>query len=46
MTPTKDEGYLIGGWSNSNVSGDKSEESNGLGDYWILKLDKIGNIQW
>ncbi len=46
MTPTKDEGYLIGGWSNSNVSGNKSEESNGMGDYWILKLDKIGNIQW
>ena len=43
---TKDDGYLAGGYSNSPVSGNKNEDTFGEGDFWILKLDKLGNIQW
>jgi len=43
---TKDDGFIIGGYSNSPESGEKSQKSFGFGDYWVLKLDKEGNIQW
>ncbi|MFI5218273.1 MAG: T9SS type A sorting domain-containing protein [Bacteroidia bacterium] len=43
---TSDGGYIIGGFSLSNISGDKTENSNGGNDYWIVKLDSSGNIQW
>ncbi|HRI20059.1 MAG TPA: T9SS type A sorting domain-containing protein [Panacibacter sp.] len=43
---TTDSGYIIGGSSNSNISSDKSENSKGLDDYWIMKLDKNGNKLW
>jgi len=43
---TEDEGYILGGYSNSPVSGDKSEANVGQGDYWVVKLNKDGLIQW
>lgn len=43
---TSDGGSLITGYSNSGVSGDKTETSNGNLDYWVVKLDRSGNIQW
>ena len=43
---TTDGGYILGGYSSSNISGDKTENSNGLYDYWIVKTDATGNIQW
>lgn len=43
---TPDGGYILGGSSNSNISGDKTEDSDGDYDYWIIKLDTSGNIQW
>ncbi len=43
---TMDGGYLAGGQSNSPASGDKSENSLGLYDYWIIKLDSNGTIVW
>jgi len=43
---TSDGGYILGGNSNSLISGDHTEPSHGLGDYWVLKLDATGNIQW
>lgn len=46
MTTTPDGGYLIGGYSNSPESGNKSEQQYGLGDYWVLKLDKDGKEEW
>jgi len=46
VSQTSDGGYLLGGFSNSDISGDKSENSNGNNDYWIVKIDSIGNIQW
>lgn len=41
-----DSGYIIGGTSSSDISGDKTENSRGGNDYWILKLDTTGNILW
>ncbi len=43
---TNDGGYLIGGYSSSGISGDKTEANLGSDDYWILKLDELGNIIW
>ncbi len=43
---TFDGGYILGGFSLSNVSGDKTENSNGWYDYWIVKTDSIGTLQW
>jgi len=46
ISQTSDGGYIVGGSSNSNISGDKTENSRGGLDYWILKLDGSGNISW
>lgn len=46
LIKTADGGYLIGGYSLSNVSGEKTENSNGDYDYWIIKLNSTGSIQW
>lgn len=43
---TSDYGYLLGGSSNSDISGDKNEASRGNLDFWIVKLDKAGKIEW
>jgi hypothetical protein len=43
---TTDGGYILGGYSSSNISGDKSENSIGGNDYWIVKTDSTGNVQW
>jgi hypothetical protein len=43
---TPDGGYLLGGDSDSGVSGDKTQPSRGGNDYWLIKLDANGNKQW
>ena len=43
---TADGGYIIGGYSNSGINGNKSEDKIGLYDYWIIKTDSAGNIVW
>ncbi|GEO04073.1 hypothetical protein AAE02nite_17370 [Adhaeribacter aerolatus] len=43
---TSDGGYILGGWSTSDASGDKSQGVNGGTDYWIVKLDASANIEW
>ncbi len=43
---TNDKGYILGGYSNSPISGDKTQENFGLNDYWIIKLDEDGNELW
>jgi hypothetical protein len=42
---TPDGGYIVAGYSDSNNTGDVGA-SNGSSDYWLLKLDALGNIQW
>lgn len=41
-----EDGYLIGGTSNSLVSGNKSAKELGLNDFWLIKLDERGNEMW
>src|SRR5690606_25522431 len=43
---TSDNGFLLTGESDSNISGDKTENSQGKSDYWILKLNASGEIEW
>ena len=46
MEQTSDNGYILAGYSNSPISGDKTEGNKGAGDYWVLKLNNTGEIQW
>jgi len=46
LQQTSDGGYILGGYSNSKISGEKTERSRGGEDYWVVKLDGLGNIQW
>lgn len=46
LQPTPDGGCIAGGNSNSNVSGNKSENSRGGNDFWIVKLNASGQIEW
>jgi len=46
VVQTSDGGYLVGGNSDSSISGDKTENSHGFADFWILRLDPSGNIVW
>jgi hypothetical protein len=51
---TSDGGYLVGGTSRSNASGEKSQDAwnpqasdlNKKNDYWIIKLAANGSKQW
>lgn len=43
---TNDGGYIIGGWSSSGLTGDKTEGLLGEYDYWVVKLDAFGEIEW
>src|SRR4026209_782397 len=43
---TTEGGYILGGSSRSSVSGDKTEASLGNSDYWVVKLDNAGAIEW
>ena len=46
MYLTQDGGLIAGGYSWSNISGEKTENSRGAIDYWVVKYDRAGNIQW
>ncbi|MDF9796525.1 hypothetical protein OKW21_001788 [Catalinimonas alkaloidigena] len=46
IVPTAKGSYLLGGQSISDASGDKSEDSNGLSDFWLVKIDAHGNKIW
>ncbi|REC72420.1 T9SS type A sorting domain-containing protein [Chryseobacterium rhizosphaerae] len=46
MIPTRDGGALLGVYSRSSIGGSKKTENFGEGDYWIIKLDKNGKVEW
>ena len=46
LQQTSDGNYILGGVSNSSISGDKTENSKGGFDYWLVKLDPNGNMIW
>jgi hypothetical protein len=46
LQQTSDGGYILGGFSNSDVSGNKTSTNYGNYDYWVIKLDEGGNKVW
>lgn len=46
VIPTSDGGYIVAGSSSSDASGNKSENSKGSYDYWVIKLNDAGVKQW
>src|SRR6478735_4111411 len=46
LLQTSDGGYILGGQSDSGISGDKSGPSKGGVDYWVVKLDANANKLW
>jgi len=46
MRQTTDGGFIIAGYTAAGISGDKTEPVKGYPDYWILKIDSLGNKQW
>lgn len=44
VAQTSDNGYIVSGSTNSNNG--NITFNNGQGDFWILKLDELGNLQW
>ncbi|HSD14738.1 MAG TPA: hypothetical protein VLB74_08825 [Flavobacterium sp.] len=46
LIPTLEGGFMLGGYSNSNASGIKTENLIGFDDdYWILKLNNAGSTE-
>lgn len=43
---TSDGGYIIGAYSSSSASGTVSNVSNGSNDYWVIKVNSLGNVVW
>ncbi|XCF07621.1 T9SS type A sorting domain-containing protein [Tamlana crocina] len=46
LMPTDDGGYILAGDSDSNIGGDKTENSKGESDLWVLKINSTGTIEW
>lgn len=38
LQQTPNGGYILGGWSDSALGGDKNQASKGSFDYWVIKL--------
>jgi len=43
---TSDNGYLLGGNSGSGISGDRTDNSKGSNDYWVIKINAEGSKLW
>ncbi|TKK69817.1 T9SS type A sorting domain-containing protein [Ilyomonas limi] len=46
LQQTSDGGYILGGSSRSGKSGEKTQNSRGFNDYWVVKTDSRGKVQW
>ena len=46
IQPTRDGGYILGGFSESGKTGDKTILSKGDYDYWVVKLNADGSKAW
>ena len=46
MIPTRDGGALLGIYSRGNIGGTKKTANFGEGDFWIVKIDKSGKVEW
>jgi hypothetical protein len=43
VLPAAHGGYLLCGWSNSTVSGDMTAPLKGAQNYWVVRVDALGN---
>src|SRR6266446_3100579 len=43
---TPDTGFLLGGYAESGASGNKTQASWGIEDFYAVKIDSLGNHQW
>lgn len=43
---TRDNGYLLAGSSASGLNGNKETIGYGALDYWLIKLDNKGKVEW
>ena len=46
LQATGDGGFLLGGDSGSEISGDKTVGSKGFSDLWVVKINGRGDILW
>jgi hypothetical protein len=46
IAATKDDGFILGGSSNSPEGGNKTQSNVGQSDYWIIKIDEKGKESW
>jgi hypothetical protein len=46
IVPAYDGGFVVAGFSYSGISGDKTEASNGGSDYWLIKINSLGQKIW
>ncbi|RYM35596.1 T9SS type A sorting domain-containing protein [Brumimicrobium glaciale] len=46
MIELADGSVLLVGTSDSPISGNKTEDTYGLSDYWLVKIDGNGNVLW
>jgi len=46
ILPAAHGGYLLCGWSNSTISGDMTATLKGAQNYWVVRVDALGNKRW
>ncbi|MES2622434.1 MAG: T9SS type A sorting domain-containing protein [Bacteroidota bacterium] len=46
LLQTADGGYILGGSAKSGISGNKTKITKGDSDYWMVKIDANGNMEW
>jgi len=46
IAQTSDGGYILGGNSSSDANGDKTQDSRGESDYWVVKINAAGVKEW
>ena len=46
VLPSKKGGYIIGGTTQSPKGKGKKSDHYGLSDYWLLEIDKYGELVW
>jgi len=46
MEQTTDNGFILAGYSNSSLSGEKTDSNKGIGDVWVIKINDVGEILW
>jgi len=46
VAETRDGGFVLGGWSNSNTNGNKTAPLLPSYNCWVVRIDQQGNVLW